>query len=515
MNISEEIKPVLKKIKANKVKEAELDLLDIIKKNDQNYLALNLIGQIKMQNKNYKEAINFFNKSLDLKKDSLDVMFNKGVALNLLGLFKEAEIILDELSKLNTSHYEIFYNLASVQKKLNNLISAKKNFYKSLEINSKHYPSLFNLANCYKQERDYENAITNYKKVLELKNDHQETFLNLGICYYDNLELEKAIECFNSGLKINPSNFKIQYNKALALLKNGNFREGWECYESRWLIDDPIFQEFKSYKDKFDNSTSSRLLILAEQGIGDEIMFSEILNDFKEYKNLVIVRCDKRLLEIFKRSFPHIKFIGDDEFIDQDLFDHYISIGSLYRYYRNQKSDFNAKGYLVPDKKVSIETKINQIRKNDKQIIGLSWQSKNTEYGKIRSIDLIHIIKNLNYKKYNFINLQYGNVSEELMKIESELGIKIHTISDNFHDIDELASVINSCDHVITIDNSTVHLCGALGKKCTLLLPKSSDWRWLKNEPSSYWYPNLNILTQVKNGNWDQILKNLDETIDF
>jgi ADP-heptose:LPS heptosyltransferase len=116
---------------------------------------------------------------------------------------------------------------------------------------------------------------------------------------------------------------------------------------------------------------------------------------------------------------------------------------------------------------------------------------------------------------YLFINLQYGDVQSEIDQSEKKYGIKILTLADNFSNIDNLSTLISFCDKIITIDNTTVHLAGALGVETILLLPYSSDWRWLINSEKSYWYESVRILSQSKFNDWSAAFKNLDEKVTF
>ena len=78
------------------------------------------------------------------------------------------------------------------------------------------------------------------------------------------------------------------------------------------------------------------------------------------------------------------------------------------------------------------------------------------------------------------VNLQYGNFESEFENLASEFGhvaLSFRAV-DKWSDLEGLASLIDACDEVVTIDNSIVHLAGALGKKCNLLLPLGADWRW-------------------------------------
>jgi len=62
-------------------------------------------------------------------------------------------------------------------------------------------------------------------------------------------------------------------------------------------------------------------------------------------------------------------------------------------------------------------------------------------------------------------------------------------------------------DQVISIDNSTAHLAGALGIPVWLLLPFAADWRWLEKRADSLWYPTLRIFRQPKLGDWEAVVE--------
>lgn len=66
--------------------------------------------------------------------------------------------------------------------------------------------------------------------------------------------------------------------------------------------------------------------------------------------------------------------------------------------------------------------------------------------------------------------------------------------------------MIEACDLVVSIDNSTIHMAGALGKKTWVLLPKIADWRWGENMNQSYWYPTLKLFRQSIQNNWQDVL---------
>ncbi len=84
---------------------------------------------------------------------------------------------------------------------------------------------------------------------------------------------------------------------------------------------------------------------------------------------------------------------------------------------------------------------------------------------------------------------------------------------DAYGDTDALAAQIRACDEVVSIQNSTVHLAGALGVKTTLMLSAASDWRWGLKRIDSRWYESVHIERQEKLLHWKPVLRRVRERL--
>jgi len=70
-------------------------------------------------------------------------------------------------------------------------------------------------------------------------------------------------------------------------------------------------------------------------------------------------------------------------------------------------------------------------------------------------------------------------------------------------------------DLIISVDTSIVHLAGAMGKKCWVLLPYSPDWRWMLDTGQSPWYPSLRLYRQKTKGIWDDALRQVSTELNI
>jgi ADP-heptose:LPS heptosyltransferase len=146
-------------------------------------------------------------------------------------------------------------------------------------------------------------------------------------------------------------------------------------------------------------------------------------------------------------------------------------------------------------------------------LIGISWHTTAHRNGaKNRLITLNQIAQMLQAPKVRLVSLQYGDFVHEIKKLLTDYGIKVAQVTeiDNMNDIDGLAALISACDRIVSIDNTTVHLAGALGKETNVLLPFACEWRWGQGSQDSYWYDSMQLHRQVKIGDWEHVIKNYE-----
>jgi hypothetical protein len=295
-----------------------------------------------------------------------------------------------------------------------------------------------------------------------------------------------------------------------------NFKEGWKEYEWRWDT-----KKFEGQKPTFSKpvwngeKTQQTVFIWAEQGLGDQILYSSVFNELSHYLPNLIVGLDKRLIPLYQRSFPNLKFVDRNEKLSEDEFDFQIPIGSTVQFFRSNLYDFEKSTfpYLTYDTDKNFE-KINNFQNSGKMVCGISWRSANPDIGDYKSIPLNAFDPILSSDKLQFINLQYKS---DLVK-ESEITkyrSNIYDVNDVdiYNDIDSLASIIQACDIVITCSNTTAHLAGALNKKTLLVLPAAAGrfWYWSDIDGQSIWYPSVKVFHQQISGDWENPINEIEE----
>ena len=108
-----------------------------------------------------------------------------------------------------------------------------------------------------------------------------------------------------------------------------------------------------------------------------------------------------------------------------------------------------------------------------------------------------------------FVNLQYGDIEQEIGEYYSSTGILIYTDQEinPLTNLDDFAAQISALDLVISISNTTVHMSGALGKKVWTLLPYVPDWRWMLKREDTPWYPTMKLFRQSRMNDWRDVFQ--------
>lgn len=457
-----------------------------------------------------------------LKQDpkSTAALNNLGIIYQEQGLYDQALEIFNNAIEIEDGIAEIHNNLGNTYKELEDYSLALVSYQKALALNPSYITPKVNIGVIFHREGKLEQAKLLFEKVLATDPNHAECLDNLGAIYRDLGEVEKSIELRNRSIKLNPHYAESHKNLASALLSIGEYKQGWSEYEWRLRC-----KQFRFNRTKYpfpyyngQNLSDKHVLIRAEQGIGDEIMFASMLSDFAQGALSVTVECDARLIPLFERSFPFIEFYekrpeANSEILAKSI-DLQIMLGSLGQYTRNSVQSFDgATPFLITDtNKTDLLRQRYSKLANGKKIIGVSWKSGNKEKGAERSISLQKLNSLLSHKDCFFVSLQYGDIEEEAALYKDSL--HLDSSVNPLEDLDNFASQVEAMDLVISIDNSTVHFAGAIGKSCWTLLPFSADWRWEIASKTSVWYPQMKLFWQVERNDWTIPLNKVQESLE-
>jgi tetratricopeptide (TPR) repeat protein/ADP-heptose:LPS heptosyltransferase len=467
-------------------------------------IALSELNKIKL-------SLEVINRLISEEPNNSKYLAHKGYILGEMGEYEKALELYQHALTLEPSNPAVLTNLGLLFLHTKNYEYAEKYLQLSVEKNNGFSLGWSNLGLFETKRNNPEKAVYFFKKALELENKNHKFLSNLGAAYELLNQPDLALEVYNQAISIQPNYAEAINNRGHLYLNQQNFKQGWQDYEARFLTAAYDSKVLESSKPLWNGNyyLNGPLYIWGEQGIGDQILHGSILPDISKLFRSNIVSVEKKLIPLFTRSLPEISFVEISRHLSEEQYVAHLPIASLGQYFRKSVDDFKEqKPYLVDNFSLTKEIKSSPLFLNRKTC-GISWNSINQRVGEDKSISLESMLPILQLLKIHFINLQYGNVSTEIVKLEEQSKIKVDQVQgiDLYEDIDGLASVIQACDIIVTCSNSTAHLAGALGKETLLLLPKNQGkfWYWHTREDGrSLWYPSIKIYKQEDQGDWSK-----------
>jgi tetratricopeptide (TPR) repeat protein len=470
------------------------------------------LGNVLQAQDRLEEAVANLKQALALKPNYAEAHANLGIALHAQGKLQEAVVCYGRALTLKPDYPEAHGNLAIALHDQGKLDESVAHHKRALALNPRLPESHYNLGNALQSEDKLDDAVACYERALVLKPGYAEADYNWGCALYAMGHVDEALVHYRRALALKPDYAQARFSESLAQLYKGDFACGWTKYESRWQTKehDTRMRDYPQPLWTGEKLASGCLLIWGEQGIGDEIMFAGLLPDVLRTGNQCLLDCDARLKPLFARSFPEIEVVSSPA-PDHDLelnFAAHLPCGSLPGLFRTSDTAFAAttSPYLVAD---SVERERFRTRYADgRRQVGLAWFTKNRKTGRNRSIDLSVFAPLFARPDIRIVSLQYGDPSAlQDQAATARANILIDRSVNQFANIDAFAAQIGAMDLVITIDNSTAHLAGALGVPTWLLLPYAPDWRWLQAREDSPWYPTLRLFRQPKLGDWQSVVQ--------
>ena len=483
------------------------DLIKVIPKNIE---VLTNLGTIELQLNNTKSGIKYLKKSINENQNQPHAYLNLANGLLDDESYEEAISIYDRVIQKYPNHADAYYNKGRALRIVKRYSDAIQSYSISIKLQPNFYLVYNNRGLIFHEMKDYQNALADYEASLLVNPTFIEAYYNRGITLHDLKRYEEALESYSRALELKPDYPDAHYNLGVLNLTIKNFAIGWDFYEKRFLTKNwqaKSLEKFRKEKWLDFNCKNKTILIVSEQGIGDEIFYSKMLADVDATHNKIIALVDPRLINLLERTYPKIKFSSIDKKLEGIAYDYYLSIGSLGSVYRKSYSSIIENNNFVYKTNERINKKLkDQLKTENKYLCGISWKSKNNQFGLSKSIDLESLLPIFNIPNITFINLQYGDISNEIESLFADYGVKIKAVHeiDNLNNIDGLASLINACDFVITTSNVTAHISGAIGKETYVLLPYGNGkvWYWHEGVGKSIWYPTLNLFSQPDINNW-------------
>jgi tetratricopeptide (TPR) repeat protein len=404
---------------------------------------------------------------------------------------------------------DFYNNLGRVYSALGDDEMVEVQYRRAIKLNPVHVKALNNLAGLLRARGELSDAVDWARRAVSADPKEPEAYNNLGNALKDINSVEDAIISYYKAIKLAPDYALAHWNLSLALLSIGQYEEGFKEMIWRWKwngfpsrpreFDQPLLQSPSELGSDFHGK---RILLHAEQGLGDTIHFIRYGALLRKMGGHVIFECPDELAPLLESSDLVDQIISSYDKLPE--FDFHAPLLDLPFLLRTREDSLpRSSPYLnVPNDITSKwQQKIYKIRGFK---IGLNWQGNiKSPAEHFRGIPPNDLETLASLKGVAWFSLQKGPSHDHLPELSDDFQI-INTGSEA---LVETAGLIQALDLIITSDTAIAHLAGSLGKPVWVLLHHAPDWRWQTTGSNNPWYPSARLFRQVKPGEWSNVIQ--------
>ena len=479
----------------------------------------------------FATSLNCYEAALKLLPDDLEVLSNLGRLAIRMGMHPIAEQLMLHFLSRKPDDVEGVNNLAIAiqsQGRQPQAIALLRDFI------SRHptHAGLWNsLAGMLKDEGDIENARIFYREALRLNPRLGRVRYNLGCLSLDTGDPRTALREFESALRrplAADERAMITMSQGLAQLAVGRIALGWRNYEARNDINfsEGMVVALKAPKWRPGLPLSgASLLLVAEQGLGDEVLFASLLPEVLDSlgpEGRLTLAVEPRLATLMSRSFPTVRVETHGTVrasgrlvrllptLEESDFEIgcWAPIASLMGQFRRRVEDFPQRtGYLQPaPERVAYWREILASGPVGPKV-GLLWKSQVLTGGRSRFFSSFEAWEPiLRTPGVVFVNLQYGDCEPELQLARERFGVEIWNPPgiDLKQDLDDVTALSSALDLVIGFSNASFNLAAAAGAPAWLIAPKGV-WTTLGTDRYP-WYPQVRVYQPEAYAEWGPVM---------
>ena len=369
-------------------------------------------------------------------------------------------------------------------------------------------------GNQAREDNNPELALSYYAQALTQDRRSASAFNNYGNVLRECGEPEAAIPFLMRSIQLAPTHPTAQFNLAVAFLLSGDYAHGWPQYESRWNYEHlaGTLPNYTQPRWTGQDLADKTILVLGEQGHGDNIQFVRFLGDLTSRGARVILAVNASLKSLLQGpAVPEIVCPGDP--IPE--FDYWIPVMSLPAVLGTTLENLApVQFYLTADGELQRQWQ-QRLGPKTRLRVGFCWSGRrdtwiNRHKGMPFETMLELIQRNPDYE---WVNLQCDCTAEE----EAELvraGVTAYPGA--IGSFADSAALIMHMDVVLAVDTAVAHLAGALGRPVWVMLSQFAlDWRWLLDRDSSPWYTSARLFRQPQMGDWSSVTEKIHKYLSW
>jgi len=461
--------------------------------------AVNLAAEASFGGEQWTDAERAYRRLVELEPLRGRNRYNLAVCLTAQKRLPEALRCYEHALLLEPDNAEAFHNMALLYQAESQTGQALACYTRALELRPENVDTFYNLGVLLAEVDQTEQARHAYQEVLRLQPGNADVHNNLGgLCLAENRP-DEAIAHYQEALRHDPEHREAAWNVGLAHLTLGKFETGWRGYEHRLRQPGFAKRNFAQPRWQGESVKGKRVLVWAEQGLGDTLQFMRYMPLLRERGATVVLECQPRVKPLFECMEDAVEMAAMGEPLPQ--VDAHIPLLSLPGLFGTREGNVPppVSGWRLPADR--LEKWKRRLQPHTGFKVGLVWGGNVDNYnGRRRSAPLAALASLTQAEGVALFGLQRGPQAAELAGVTG-----ITNLEEEGNDILDTAAIMANLDLIISVDTMAAHLAGTLGRPVWVLLPYGADWRWMLERADTEWYPTMRLFRQSAAGDWEEL----------
>lgn len=530
LTVAQVLRQGLEALRADDAKAGSECALKALQHDPRSGMAWYVLAVAREKAGDYMHSLKAYEAALALMPEESEVANGLGRLAFKMGMKDIAEQLFRRYLESHPTSWSAMGNLATVVRDQGRPAEAIDILRAAIASEPKN-PTLWNtLGTVLSEQADYANALVFFDEALRLAPEFGQARYNRGNARLEMGDIEGALADCEAALeaaRAEDDRAMMKLARSTIKIALGRIGEGWDDYEARlepqfagstiFMIERPLWTPEAALAGK-------TLLVMGEQGLGDEVLFANMLPDVAAAlgpKGKLVLAVEERLVSLFQRSFPtaevtaHVTFRQHGRNYraapalgDLSRFDLWVPMASLLRRFRRRVEDFPARErFLVPDPERVAHWRAALDGAPAGPKVGILWKSMKIESARARYYSPFELwAPILKTPGVAFVNVQYGDCAAEIEWAARKLGIEIWTPPgiDLKQDLDDIAALSAALDLTIGFANATSNIAAATGAP-TWIIAAPHAWTRLGAQGMP-WYPQARVFAPARLGAWEETM---------
>jgi tetratricopeptide (TPR) repeat protein len=500
-------------VQRRELQAAEQIFRSILQDDPSAHPAWNALAIVALQAGAAATAVEYALRAVELDRRNPLYLANLGIAQSELGELSAAEKALNRALKLKPVYPEALLYLGKVLQKRGVLSEALRAYERSYAMGSRSVDACTTLAKMYIRNGSADRALAVLGQADDPESEHVVPLMSTCLAQLEGPE--PAAELLRSAIIRHPGSSSLHLTLSHLLLSLGQWREGWQHFRQR----DASSAEPRALRTRVRRLAArldgKRVLLLGEQGLGDVLFFLRFAREVASRGAVISLVCAPKLATLLAGDPRFAQLVENRADLEGEV-DYELLVGDLPVLLEAQTCP--APFALKPDSRRREECLQRLAQLGTPPYLGISWRAGILHQPRSGSEDWRLLSKEVPAKALgdalrgwsgSLVSLQREPDRTELDALGAAARAKVHDLSSFNDNLVDMTALLDVLDEYVAVSNTNIHLLAGLGRRARVLVPYPPEWRWMRAEGQSAWFPGFPVYREAAGRGWAEPLGRL------